>query len=60
MAAISEFWRSHRQVAGLLYFCGLGYSRHDGETSDNFIDMSGPFEPAFGSTTCATPLPRLA
>ena len=26
MAAITEFWRCHRQVAGLLYFCGLGYS----------------------------------
>jgi len=46
MAAISEFWRSHRQVAGLLYFCGLGYSRHDGQTSDNFIDIERcTFEP---------------
>jgi hypothetical protein len=46
MAAITEFWRCHRQVAGLLYFCGLGYSRCDGYTSDNFIDIERcAFEP---------------
>jgi hypothetical protein len=46
MAAITEFWRCHRQVAGVLYFCGLGYSRHDGATSDNFIDIERcTFEP---------------
>jgi beta-galactosidase len=46
MAAITEFWRCHRQVAGLLYFCGLGYSRRDGETGDNFINVEQcTFEP---------------
>ena len=46
MAAITEFWRCHRQVAGVLYFCGLGYSLHDGNTSDNFIDIERcEFEP---------------
>ncbi len=39
LAAKTEFWRSHRQVAGVFHFCGLGYSRPDGETSDHFIDL---------------------
>jgi len=41
LAAKTEFWRSHRQVAGVLHFCGLGYSRPGGETSDHFIDVRG-------------------
>jgi hypothetical protein len=40
LAAKTEFWRSHRQVAGVLHFCGLGYSRAGGETSDHFTDVA--------------------
>ena len=39
LAAKTEFWRSHRHVAGVLHFCGLGYSRPDGQTSDHFLDI---------------------
>jgi beta-galactosidase len=39
LAAKTEFWRSRRQVAGVLHFCGLGYSRPDGQTSDHFLDI---------------------
>ena len=39
LAAKTEFWRSHRQVAGVFHFCALGYSRPDGETSDHFTDL---------------------
>ncbi|HET7114859.1 MAG TPA: glycoside hydrolase family 2 TIM barrel-domain containing protein [Hanamia sp.] len=37
-AAETEFWRCHRNAAGVLHFTALGYSRSDGQTSDNFID----------------------
>ncbi|MDB5025627.1 MAG: Beta-galactosidase [Mucilaginibacter sp.] len=37
-AAETEFWRCHRQVAAVLHFTALGYSRSDGQTSDHFID----------------------
>ena len=48
LSAKTEFWRSHRQVAGVLHFCGLGYSRPDGQTSDNFLDVRRlKFEPEF-------------
>lgn len=39
LAAMTEFWRCHRACAGVLEFCGLGYSRPDGQTSDHFIDI---------------------
>ena len=39
LAAMTEFWRCHRKVAGILHFCGLGYSRPGGETSDHFLDV---------------------
>lgn len=39
LAAKTEFWRAKRQVAGVLHFCGLGYSRPDGQTSDHFLDI---------------------
>jgi len=46
LAALTEYWRCHRKCAGVLHFCGLGYSRAWGEkrpeggaTSDNFIDV---------------------
>jgi len=45
-AALTEFWRCHRQAAGVLHFCGLGYSRPGdkprpvgGATSDAFLDV---------------------
>ncbi|HON90920.1 MAG TPA: glycoside hydrolase family 2 TIM barrel-domain containing protein [Sedimentisphaerales bacterium] len=55
LAAKTEFWRAHRACAGVLHFCGLGYSRsgdkprpEGGATSDHFIDMERlKFEPLF-------------
>jgi hypothetical protein len=55
LAALTEFWRCHRKCAGVLHFCGLGYSRpgekplpEGGATSDNFRDMETlEFEPRF-------------
>jgi beta-galactosidase len=47
-AALTEFWRTHRACAGVLHFCGLGYSRTNGQTCDNFIDIEKlRFEPEF-------------
>jgi hypothetical protein len=46
VAALTEFWRCHRECAGVLHFCGLGYSRagdkprpEGGATSDHFVDL---------------------
>lgn len=39
LAGMTEFWRARRKCAGVLHFCGLGYSRPNGQTSDNFIDV---------------------
>lgn len=55
LAALTEFWRCHRQCAGVLHFCGLAYSRRGdlprpegGATSDHFIDIEElTFEPNF-------------
>ena len=51
LAALTEYWRSHRKCAGVLHFCGLGYSRSEeprGQTSDHFIDLENLiFEPLF-------------
>ncbi|MFH1717428.1 MAG: glycoside hydrolase family 2 TIM barrel-domain containing protein [Planctomycetota bacterium] len=55
LAALTEFWRAHRECAGVLHFCGLGYSRpgdkprpEGGATSDHFIDLEKlTFEPGF-------------
>lgn len=55
LAALTEFWRSGRKCAGVLHFCGLGYSRagdkprpEGGATSDHFIDLEKlTFEPHF-------------
>jgi len=55
LAALTEFWRAHRECAGVLHFCGLGYSRpgdkprpEGGATSDHFIDLEKLiFEPDF-------------
>jgi hypothetical protein len=40
-AAETEFWRCHREAAGVLHFTALGYSRPDGQTSDHFKDVAG-------------------
>jgi len=53
VAALTEFWRCHRECAGVLHFCGLGYSRagdkprpEGGATSDHFVDLEKlVFEP---------------
>jgi len=56
LAALTEFWRCKRQCAGVLHFCGLGYSRPGkaedrpvgGATSDHFLDLEElQFEPLF-------------
>jgi len=55
VAALTEFWRCHRECAGVLHFCGLGYARagdkprpEGGATSDDFIDLEKlTFEPNF-------------
>jgi len=55
LAALTEFWRCHRECAGVLHFCGLTYSRpgdkprpEGGATSDHFIDLEKlVFEPRF-------------
>jgi hypothetical protein len=46
VAALTEFWRTQREAAGVLQFCGLGYSRRGdrprpegGATSDHFTDI---------------------
>ena len=55
VAALTEFWRCHREAAGVMHFCGLGYSRpgdkprpEGGATCDDFIDVEKLiFEPLF-------------
>jgi beta-galactosidase len=55
VAALTEFWRCHRQAAAVLHFCGLGYSRPGdrprpvgGATSDDWTDIATlEFEPHF-------------
>ena len=55
LAAETEFWRSRRACAGVLHFCGLGYSRpgdkarpEGGATSDHWIDLEKlAWEPEF-------------
>ncbi|MHB8972364.1 MAG: discoidin domain-containing protein [Pirellulaceae bacterium] len=50
LAAKTEFWRGRRAVAGVLHFCGLGYSRPDGQTSDHFLDIERlTLEPNFAT-----------
>lgn len=39
LAAETEFWRHARICAAILEFCGLGYSRGDGQTSDHWADI---------------------
>ena len=50
-AMLTEYWRSYRTSAGVMHFCGLGYSRPfnpRGQTSDNFLDIKSlTYEPNF-------------
>jgi beta-galactosidase len=39
LACETEFWRCHRQAAGVLHFTALGYSRPDGQTSDHWENV---------------------
>ena len=39
LAAETEFWRAKRQVAGVLHFCGLNYSKPGVPTSDHFANV---------------------
>jgi hypothetical protein len=39
IAAETEFWRAGRQVAGVLHFCGLAYSKPNVVTSDHFLNL---------------------
>ncbi|MDR1779556.1 MAG: hypothetical protein LBR50_02350 [Tannerella sp.] len=51
LAILTEYWRAHRRAAGVLHFCGLGYSRSAaprGQTSDHWIDIENlTYEPHF-------------
>jgi len=51
LGILTEYWRTHRDCAGILHFCGLGYSRPEeprGQTSDHFIDIKNlTYEPKF-------------
>ena len=50
LAAETEYWRGHRQAAAVLHFCGLGYSRPGGQTSDHWLDVQKlTWEPEFFS-----------
>jgi hypothetical protein len=47
-AAETEFWRCHRNAAGVLHFTALGYGRPDGQTCDHWIDLKNlTWEPQF-------------
>jgi beta-galactosidase len=51
LGMITEYYRAHRLCAGILHFCGLGYSRPmdpRGQTSDHFTDIRElVYEPQF-------------
>lgn len=55
VSALTEFWRCHRQAAGVLHFCSLGYSRDGskpqpdgGQTCDDWVNVRElRYEPYF-------------
>jgi beta-galactosidase len=48
LAQQTEFWRHSRNCAGIMEFCGLGYSRPGGQTSDHWTDVTKlTWEPEF-------------
>lgn len=40
LAAKTEFWRSHRKVAGVMEICALSYSHPNAATSDHFQNVA--------------------
>ena len=71
LALLTEYWRAHGDLAAIQHFCTLGYSRPDGHTSDNWLDLAqlqlehhfAQFVPdAFASTIAVPDLwqPRVA
>jgi beta-galactosidase len=47
-AAETEFWRCHRNAAGVMHFTSLGYDRKDGQTCDNWVNLDSlTWEPRF-------------
>ena len=40
-AAETEYWRCHRQAAGVMDFCGLEYSTPYCHTTDHWLDVKG-------------------
>jgi beta-galactosidase len=51
LGILTEYWRSGRNAAAVMHFCGLGYSRPGkprGQTSDHFTDLINlTYEPNF-------------
>lgn len=49
VAKLTEFWRSGRKAAGVLYFCGLTYCKPGGFTCDAFLEnIANPaYDPLF-------------
>jgi beta-galactosidase len=50
VAALTEYWRAHDHIAGIMHFAALTYSRTNppGQTSDPIIDITKPeFNPVF-------------
>lgn len=48
LAADTEFWRSHRNLAAVMHFTTLDYSRADGQTSDHWLNVAKlKWEPEF-------------
>ncbi len=51
LGILTEYWRSGRNAAAVMHFCGLGYSRPErprGQTSDHFTDLANlTYEPNF-------------
>ena len=39
LAADTEYWRCRREMAGVMEFCSLSYSRPDGQTSDHWSNV---------------------
>ena len=39
VAADTEYWRCRREMAGVMEFCSLSYSRPDGQTSDHWSNV---------------------
>ena len=61
IAQLTEYWRAFGDMAGVQHFSALSYSRLDGHTSDNLIDLQVPeFEPHFKKYVGAAFAPVIA